>query len=150
MGIAELRLRLPAHIQTNRVSEVLGGPTAPWLGERLPDDDSGRRRFSCDLQLRVAPDRHVLFRKSAIVSLGDPRTEGDGWLVPIEWRAASLAPLFPVLVGVLRLMPGHVEIDGCYAPPFGLLGYLADRFVLYAAARGTARWFLGTVASALV
>jgi len=148
-GVSRLQLRLPAQIRTDRVPAVLGGTTADWLGERLPEDDSGSRRFGCDLQLRVAPERHAWFRKSAIVSLGDPRMQTDGWVVPIEWRAASLAPLFPVLVGVVRLTAEYLEIDGYYAPPFGVLGYLGDRLVLGAAARGTARWFLETVARAL-
>jgi hypothetical protein len=55
-----------------------------------------------------------------------------------------------VLAGVLRLTPDYVEIDGYYAPPFGVLGYLGDRLILGVAARATARWFLETVAHALL
>jgi len=148
-AVIKLQLRLAAQIRTDRVPAVLGGATADWLGEGLPADDSGCRRFSCDLQLRVAPERHAWFRKSAIVSLGDPRLDTDEWVVPIEWRAASLAPLFPVLVGVLRLTAEYLEIDGYYAPPFGVLGYLGDRLILGVAARGTAHWFLEAVARSL-
>ncbi len=76
-------------------------------------------------------------------------THNGGWLIPIEWRAATLTPLFPVFVGDLRIRSDRIELDGHYAPPGGTIGYVLDRALLRIAARGTARWFLRKVVSAL-
>ena len=77
--------------------------------------------------LRVSPDGRALFRKSAI---GDHRpgrvTSGESWLVPIEWRAATLAPLFPVFVGSVRVEADLIALGGYYAPPFGVVGHILD------------------------
>lgn len=148
-GLAKLYVAVPARADLGRVPAILGSPDADWLGQRVSDDASRIRRFSCDLELRVGPDRHATFRKSAIVGLGAPRRDDDAWIVPIEWSAATLAPLFPVFVGDLRLSVDRIEVDGRYAPPGGSIGSVLDRALLHVAARGTGRWFLQKVLSAL-
>jgi len=110
---------------------------------------TGMRRFSCDLELRVSPERLELFRKAAIVGLGEPRHDDGSWIVPIEWFAATFAPLFPVFVGELRLQADRVGLHGSYVPPGATIGYALDRALLSVAARGTGRWFLRKVASVL-
>jgi hypothetical protein len=144
-----LNLTVTSSVDLGRVEATFGGPDARWLGERAPDGPPGIRRFSCDLELHVSPERPVLFRKAAIVGLGDPRQEGDAWIVPIEWFAATLTPLFPVFVGELRLQADRVGLRGSYVPPGAAIGYVLDRAILGAAARGTGLWFLRKVASAL-
>ncbi len=156
-----LNLSIPAQVDLRRVPTAFGADAGTWLGEpteprarAAADDSTGRdasdmRRFVCDLRLRVSPEGRALFRKSAIVGLGTPRSTPAGWLVPIEWQAASMAPLFPVFAGHLRIGPGRIAIDGFYAPPFGVAGYLLDRAVLSIVAHGTARWFLTQVVDAL-
>lgn len=145
----KLYVAVPARVDLGRAPEVLGSAEADWLGQRVAEEASEIRRFSCDLELRVGPDRLATFRKSAIVGLGAPRRDDDAWVVPIEWRAATLAPLFPVFVGDLRLGVDRIELDGRYAPPGGSIGYVLDRTLLHIAARGTGRWFLRKVVSAL-
>jgi hypothetical protein len=146
--VVKLDVVLPARVDFQRVPAAFG-PDADWLGERLSEETPGIRRFACDLELRVGPDRRATFRKSAIVGLGAPVRDDDGWVVPVEWRAASLAPLFPVFVGQLRLRRERLELDGRYAPPGGKIGYALDRALLHIAARGTGRWFLEKVESAV-
>jgi hypothetical protein len=146
--LVKLYVVLRARVDLQRVPAVFG-PDANWLGARLAEETLGTRRFACDLELRVGPDRRVTFRKSAIVGLGAPVRDDDGWLVAVEWRAASLAPLFPVFVGHLRLRKERLELDGRYAPPGGKIGYVLDWALLHIAARGTGRWFLEKVESAL-
>jgi hypothetical protein len=148
-GTVRLRVRQVARVDLDRVAGALGGPEASWLGERAPDASPGVRRFYCDLELQVSPARWAVFRKSAIVGLGEPRPDHEGWVVPIEWRAATLAPLFPVFAGHLRLRADRIELAGRYAPPGGAVGYVLDRTLLGVAARGTGRWLLGRVAAAL-
>jgi len=43
----------------------------------------------------------------------------------------------------------ELRLEGYYAPPGGELGVILDRAFLNIAARGTARWFLAKVATAL-
>jgi hypothetical protein len=148
-GVVKLYVAVPARADLGRAPEVLGSVDADWLGQRVSEDASEIRRFSCDLELKVGPDRRATFRKSAIVGLGAPARDHDAWVVPIEWRAATLAPLFPVFVGHLRLSVDRIELDGRYAPPGGSIGYVLDRALLHIAARGTGHWFLQKVLSAL-
>jgi hypothetical protein len=144
-SVVSLRLAIPARLDLGRVPAAFGRPDADWLGQRVPDDVSEIRRFACDLELNVGPDRRAMFRKSAIVGVGAPVRDDASWLVPIEWRAATLATLFPVFAGHLRLSADRIELDGYYAPPGGTIGYVLDRALLRIAARGTARWFLRKV-----
>jgi hypothetical protein len=147
--VVGLTVSLPARVDLARVPAAFGDEARTWLGELAGTDAAGLQLYRCDLRLRVSPESRALFRKSAIVSLGVPRWSPEGWLVAIEWRAATLAPLFPVFVGRLTIGPERVAIDGYYAPPFGVVGYVLDRAVMSIVARGTARWFLTTVAAAV-
>jgi hypothetical protein len=148
-GVVKLRLTLAARVHLERVPAMLGGPDADWLGQRFSNDASELRQFACDLELTVGPNRRATFAKSAIISFGALERMDDWWVVPIEWRAATLTPLFPVFVGRLRLRAALIELDGHYAPPGGQIGYLLDRALLHHAARATGRWFLGKVVAAL-
>ena len=134
----------PAH-----VAGAFGDRAPTWMGQPIGPRPDGAISYACDLELRVSPDGRAVFRKSAIVSLGQPRLAGGSWAVPIEWRAATLAPLFPVFVGSLTISADRIALDGHYAPPFGVIGLVLDRALLAIAARATARWFLAKVAIAL-
>ena len=149
MDVATLSLVHVASVDLDRVVAVLGRATAPWLGERAVDGDPTMRRFVCDLELHAGGSERALLRKSAIVGFGEPAGSDGVWIVPVEWCAATLAPLFPVFAGHIRIRPDRIELDGSYAPPSGRLGYLLDAALLHLAARGTGRWFLGRIASAL-
>ncbi|HEX6474069.1 MAG TPA: hypothetical protein VF114_03155 [Candidatus Limnocylindria bacterium] len=115
-----------------------------WLGPEQPDAPRGMHRHQADLRLRVS-DRPglVTFGKAAFVDLGEVQPLADGWQVEVSWRAAGLAPLFPVFSGMLVTRAGELSISGWYAPPGGAVGRLADRALLHIAAEGTARWLLG-------
>ncbi|HVA85689.1 MAG TPA: hypothetical protein VNF73_05125 [Candidatus Saccharimonadales bacterium] len=147
--VVALHVSVPVQVDLRRVVPVFGDDAPNWLGQPMGPDAAGLNRFLCDLQLRVSPDGRATFRKSTIVSLGIPWLRDGSWMVPMEWRAANLAPLFPVFVGHLIITADRIEIDGRYAPPLGVIGYALDRAVLGTAARGTARWFIGRVVSAL-
>ena len=148
--IVGLQLLEETVVDPDRVPRVLGSPEARWLGEATPSDDPSLRSFLCDLELHAGGSGRALFRKAAVVSFGEPQRDADGWVMPIEWRAATLTALFPVLVGHLRIGADRLELDGRYAPPGGGLGYLFDVTLLGAAARQTGRWFLRKLASELV
>jgi len=147
-SVVALHVELPARIDLHRVAVAFGSDT-DWLGEPLPSATSGTRLFACDLELRVLPDRRTTFRKSAVVGLGEPVRDQSGWMVPIEWRAATRAPLFPVFAGYLRLTARRLELDGQYLPPGGTVGYVLDRLLLHIAANGTGHWLLQKVTAAV-
>jgi hypothetical protein len=87
----------------------------------------------------------VTFRKAAYVDHGPFRATTDGGSIEVAWRASTLAPLFPVFSGELRLEGRDATLTGLYAPPGGVVGRVADRALLRVAATGTARWLLATL-----
>lgn len=147
-SVVALHVELPARIDLDRVAVAFTSDT-DWLGEPVPSATSDTRFLACDLELRVLPDRRTTFRKSAVVGLGEPVPDRRGWTVPIEWRAATHAPLFPVFAGHLRLTDRRLELDGQYLPPGGTVGYVLDRVLLHIAANGTGHWFLEKVIAAV-
>jgi hypothetical protein len=126
---------------------------ADWLGELVHHAEvaADTTRYLTDLVLPLPPDGRLLqLRKAAYVDIGTPAPRPDGGcLVDVAWRSASLAPLFPVFAGFLTVSPTGLRLDGNYAPPGGFVGRTADRMLLHIAARGTARWFLGHLATTL-
>lgn len=144
-SVVGLSVARSATVDLDRVWPAFADEASDWLGTPGGTDEGGLARYLCDLELRVSPERRTIFRKSAIVSVGRPVRQADGWSVPIEWRAATLAPLFPVFVGRLTVRLDRLALDGHYAPPFGLVGYVLDRALLAIAARRTAVWFLAKI-----
>lgn len=152
--VVRLRLALATPVDLERVPGAFSS-SARWLGEPVTDAEPApgpgpaSQRFLCDLELRAGGSGPTLFRKAALVAFEEPRRAGDGWVVPVEWHAATMAPLFPVFAGHLRITATRIELVGTYAPPGGRLGSILDAALLGAAARGTGRWFLRRLATAL-
>lgn len=134
-----------------RVGQVLSGDEAGWLGDSIDEADApaGARRYLADLGLQLAGGSPGVLRKAAFIDLGPPRRVGAGFEAEIGWRAATLAPLFPVFAGRLAAAEGELRIEGWYAPPGGVIGRVADRMLLNLAARATARWLLATLIDAV-
>jgi len=149
--VATLRVHRAGPLDVRRLCQVL--VDAAWLGQVVDIDGlpPGTMRYLTDLVLPLPPDGRLLsLRKAAFVDLGPvmPRSDG-GCDLEIAWRSASLAPLFPVFAGHLSARSSGLTIEGHYAPPGGIVGRTADRMLLHTAARGTARWLLGHLASVL-
>jgi hypothetical protein len=151
MGASRLRVTVPARVAPERAARVLGPERPAWLGDDVEDTD-GVPRYLLNLELRVsdlAP--RVTFHKAAYVVVGPLQHEGGGQppSVEISWRAAGLAPLFPVFAGRLSWVDGELRLDGYYAPPGGTMGQVADRLLLNVAARATARRLLERIAEVM-
>lgn len=147
-GTVHLRLAYPGAIQLDRALRLLA--RAEWLGTQEAGEQDGTRRFQTDLALPLrAGHPRTIFRKAAYVDLGVPQSIDGGWRVPIGWRSATMAPLFPVFAGHLDVRADGLTLEGWYAPPGGEAGRIIDRAFLNVAARGTARWFLDRVGSVL-
>ena len=114
-----------------------------WLGPEIQPAPEGTHRHQADLRLRVSERPSlVTFGKAAYVDFGPVEPLDDGWQVEVGWRAATMAPLFPVFSGTVVAHGDELSCSGWYAPPGGVVGRVADRALLHIAAEGTARWLL--------
>jgi hypothetical protein len=152
IATSHLAITVPLDAARSEAAVLLGQDRSRWLGERIAQLDDDRQRHLLDLELRVrdkAP--RMRFQKAALVDVGpiieEPATRSLA--MSISWRAAGVAPLFPVFAGTLRWTEGRLRLDGVYAPPGGALGYAVDRAVLRAAAHATARRLLEKIAQSL-
>lgn len=119
-----------------------------WLGTVLDAEggDPTVRRVAADLELPILDSSGPgTVRKSAIVELGPPLHLGSRIVVPVAWRSATLAPLFPVFAGELVIAGTGLTIEGWYAPPFGRVGMLIDATLLGFVARRTTEAFLARI-----
>lgn len=115
-----------------------------WLGPELRPSPAGMHRHQASLRLRVSDSPSlVMFGKAAYVDIGPITWLGVDWEAEVSWRAATLAPLFPVFSGSIVVRDDEMTLSGWYAPPGGTVGQLADHALLHLAAVGTARWLLG-------
>jgi hypothetical protein len=141
--LSRLIVRRRAQSDPDRIAWAIGAAGA-WLGPEVQPAPKGAHRHQADLRLRVSERPPlVTFRKAAYVDLGPVETLDGGWQVEISWRAATLAPLFPVFSGAIVASGEELTVSGWYAPPGGVVGRVADRALLHIAAEGTARWLLG-------
>ena len=125
MGESRLHVAVPAAVSRERARELLGEGRDAWLGERVTDGsteplDGASARHVLDLELRVSDHTpRVAFHKAAFVDVGQLRDDGDGspLALDLSWRAAGMAPLFPVFAGSLSWNEGELLLSGYYAPP---------------------------------
>jgi hypothetical protein len=88
-----------------------------------------------------------LLAREVRVRLGPPRRRIASVVVPIEWEAAGLSSLFPVLSGDLEIVPlgpgrCRIVLSGSYIVPLGEIGRGLDRALLHRVAASTVRSFL--------
>jgi hypothetical protein len=155
ISTSSLDVTTSAPFEVGRVTAILGDERGAWLGEAVAASaevsvPAGMTRYLLDLQLQVGERAPVLtFRKAAYVDVGPLVSDGRAASLEISWRAATMAPLFPVFSGRLVWKDGALHLRGVYAPPGGGVGLIADRLLLNVAARGTARWLLGRAVEAM-
>jgi hypothetical protein len=99
--LSRLVVRRRAESEPARLAWAIHAARA-WLGPEVEGAPDGTHRHHADLRLRVS-DRPslVTFGKAAYVDLGPVEPLDDGWQVEVSWRAATLAPLFPVFSGTI-------------------------------------------------
>jgi hypothetical protein len=107
---------------------LLRGPTA-WLPGPQHRDDA----LTAELDVRVGGSR---VGRVVVVQSGPAMTLPGCCQVPISWRAARHADLYPTLSGVLEATPvatrrTRLVLWASYDPPAGAVGELADRAVMH-------------------
>jgi len=120
-----------------------------WLGSVLasPAEHDDWRRVSTVLALPIADGSAPgPVRKGAILDLGQPVVSDQAIDLEVSWQSDSMAPLFPVFAGRLRIASTGLLLEGRYAPPFGRIGLLIDAGILRFIARRTAQAFLTRLA----
>lgn len=152
-GTTQLMVAVPAAVSRRRALALLGEPgRSAWLGEVVEAGVAAGKvdRHLVDLELHIADQVWIAFRKAAYVDVGPVHGDRSEPLrLGISWRAAGLTPLFPVFSGTLSWSAGELRLNGYYAPPGGGIGLVADRLLLNVAARGTARVLLERIATAM-
>jgi hypothetical protein len=141
--VTPLLLAQPATVDLASALPLFADQGLAWLGAPVPATRPGYHRYLIDLSLPIREHSpSLVFKKAAYVDLGEVRMTAEGCEIEIGWQSSSLAPLFPVFAGSLKLTPTEIRLEGFYAPPGGELGAALDKAFLSIAARGTARWFL--------
>jgi hypothetical protein len=138
-----LRVSRHARVELTRAIETLGN--LDWLGVRIaaPPNREEFRRISTVLLLPIQDGSATSpIGKTALIDIGQPIVLADELRVDVGWQSDSLAPLFPVFAGQLRISSTSLVLSGRYAPPFGRLGLLIDERILHFVARRTAQSFL--------
>jgi hypothetical protein len=88
------------------------------------------------------------------VEIGAPKATTGLMFMPIRWRAANEAGLFPTLEGELEVAALGTEkaqlgLSANYEPPLGLLGKLADRALFHRVAEVTIKDLLERISKHL-
>jgi hypothetical protein len=151
-GPSRLRVSVHAPFGAARATEVLGPGREAWLGELIEEDEQGAPHYLVDLELRVTEHApRVAFRKAARLEVGAAEEDPANHAVrlPISWRAASLAPLFPVFAGAVTWHDDELWLEGYYEPPGGNVGVVMDRLLLNVAAQATGRRLLEQIAEVM-
>lgn len=88
------------------------------------------------------------------LDVGEPLRTPGLTLLPIRWRAATKAGLFPALDGQIEIAAlgstaTQVGLSATYEPPLGLIGKIADRALLHRIAEVTVKDFVERISDQL-
>jgi hypothetical protein len=130
------------------VAQVLRRDPARWL--------PGAERAGEALLFEVGVGAgQASVRRRVRVSLGSVHPFGYGLAVPIAWRAAAHAELYPTLEATIRLERTErldrcrLRLDGTYRPPGGRLGVAVDQALMRRVADASLRDFLERLSAGL-
>jgi hypothetical protein len=88
------------------------------------------------------------------LEIGEPVRTRFSTLLPIRWKAAGLASLFPVMeadieIAALGVERSQLSFNGRYRPPLSVVGQAVDRVLLHRVAEATTKDFLDRMAERL-
>jgi hypothetical protein len=88
------------------------------------------------------------------VEIGAPRVASGIMFMPVRWRAATEAGMFPTLDGEFEVASvgssrTQLALSATYEPPMGVLGRLADKALFHRVAEVTVQDFLVRIKSRL-
>lgn len=121
---------------------------ATGQGVTAPDGDG---QFRIQLTTNVAGR---VQHRSALATIGEARPYQLGTKIPLEWKSADAAGLFPTFDGAIEIERAdmtHVTLAviGTYQPPGGPLGSAVDRTMLRSVAEYSAEKLMAGLATVL-
>lgn len=122
-----------------------------WASEAAERAESTGRRLLAEVGVA---SNGLRVRRQVEVVFGEPVRFPSRTVLPMTWRAAGLATLFPQLeadVEAAELGPDRTQlgISARYTPPLGGFGRALDRMLLHRVAESTVKDFLDRAARAL-
>ena len=122
-----------------------------WMPALARESNGHGQRLLSELGFEVGKRRMA---RTIEVELGALRPMSGVTLLPIRWKAASHAGLFPALDGQLEIAPigttkTQLGLSASYESPFGLLGKIADRALMHRVAEITVKDFLERIGAKL-
>jgi len=122
-----------------------------WVPDIARAANGNGQKLLSELGFDIGKQR---IRRRIKVEIGAAKVASGLIYMPIRWRAASEAGIFPTLDGELEvadLGPERTQLalSANYEPPLGLIGKLADRALLHRVAEVTVHDFLVRIAERL-
>lgn len=96
----------------------------------------------------------VRVARQVAIEFGEPVRAASKLVLPLRWSATGASGLFPSLEADLEVAPlgpnrTQLSISARYVPPFGPIGRVVDRAVLFRVAEATLKDFLDHTAESL-
>jgi len=131
-------------------AEIVAG-AEKWLPDMAKAANGDGEKLLSELGFRVGSRR---IARQIELEIGAARAGAGLTFMPIRWRAATDANLFPTLEGELEIAPvgstrTQLGLSANYSPPLGLLGKIADRALFHRVAEVTVKDFLERVGKRL-
>jgi hypothetical protein len=122
-----------------------------WLPDMANDANGGGAKLLSELGFDLGKRR---VGRRIKVEIGAPKASAGLIVMPIRWRAAKEAGLFPTLEGDLEIAAignarTQLGLSANYEPPLGVLGKIADRALFHRVAELTVKDFLERIGSRL-
>jgi hypothetical protein len=122
-----------------------------WMPALAWKSNGHGQRLLSELGFEVGKRRMA---KRIEVEIGAMRPMSGVTLLPIRWKAASHAGLFPALDGQLEIAPigktkTQLGLSASYEPPLGLLGKVVDRALMHRVAEITVKDFVERIGDKL-
>lgn len=122
-----------------------------WMPDMARGANGDGEKLLSELGLNLSKRR---IGRRIIVEIGAPNAIAGLMFLPIRWRSATEAGLFPTLDGVLELAAlgsarTQLGLSANYTPPLGLVGKIADRALFHRIAEVTVKDFLERIGERL-
>jgi hypothetical protein len=137
-------------IDAPHVEAILMRDPHAWL----PGIAEEANRRGDDLLAEVGFGEELRISRTVAIDLAPIQRMPSKSVLPLRWKAAGAAGLFPELDADIEIAPlgarTQLAVSARYVPPLGALGRAIDRAVLSRVAEATIKDFLDRVADTIV
>lgn len=137
------------------VCEALASHSNEIFHEATKSAETRAESVAAGLHVKIAGvefGKEILIEVKSYVDVESNRKKQ--MTVNLEWKAASESQLFPTMVAQLHVYPitgkeTQLDLQGEYAPPFGILGKAIDAVIGHRIAEASVHHFVSEVADYL-